>query len=579
MTKAVRTKLWSALGVVVLTLSTIAVVAALRDGETGALPRDPRERGPGQGATKVAGNDPLARGCALGPKILVRLWRGHDARRSEDVTIVPRHPNYWGSFNTTSHTGPWDYLQKVPLVLYGPGFINPSGALQDAANVTDVFPTVGKLVNVDLPERDGKMLQRALASNPGGVPRLILVVVWDGGGRNVLDRWPDRWPRLAAMERDGTSFLNATVGSSPSITAATHANLGTGAWPRSHRMTGNLYRGPDGEMSEAFKQGDPSALRLSTFADEIDLALDNEPLVGMIAWQPGTEILEGPAAWRSDHLGMFGHGSALPGGDADQVGLLGEGGNLEANPNLYAPMSHLADTRTLDEEARALDLADGRADGKSLGHDILAEHDNAAWAAYETDILLRLIREEGYGRDETPDLLFTNYKMTDRAGHNYTIDSREMANALEAQDAALGELVDYLEREIHDYVVIVTADHGHTASTERTGAWPISAQETVADLNAHFDVPSGETLVRAPTAAGLFLNPVIAKAHGVTAGEIARFLNGYTIEENWPEKELPGAYRDRAKEKVLSAAFESDRISEIMRCKFESPRPPPGAHA
>ncbi|MGH2812415.1 MAG: alkaline phosphatase family protein [Actinomycetota bacterium] len=489
--------------------------------------------------------------------------------------MVPRQPNYWGSFGVTSHTGPWDYLQTVPLVLYGPGYINAAGTVGDASNVVDVFPTVGDLLGVTLPKRDGTLLHRALVPQRDGMPRLILVIVWDGAGRNVLDRWPRRWPHLARLEKEGTSFENATVGSSPSITAATHSNLGTGAWPRSHGMTGNRYRAESGEMSVAFDQGDPRRLRLSTFADEVDRALDNEPLVGLIGWQPGTHIAEGREAWRSDHIGMFGHGRAVSGGDADQVGLLGESGRLEANPKYYSPLSHLSNLRALAKAAGELDVADGRADGKSLGHDILTEHDNPAWAAYQTKILLRLLKLEDYGKDAIPDLLFTNYKMTDRAGHNYTLDSREMAVALEAQDAALGRLVTYLEREVRDFVVVLTADHGHTASTERTGAWPISSSELVGDLNDYFDIPENRSLVTAPTPAGLFLNRAIAKAHKVSPHEIAVFLNGYTIEENWREKEIPDGYKNKANQTVLSAAFVSDRLPAIMRCKFGSPRPPP----
>ena len=561
-------------GLLVAALVATTIVVASRDDEQ-ATPRADGTTGRRDIGGGRKDGDSLSRACDLSPEILVRLWRGYDPLRSEDVTIVPRYPNYWGSFSTTSHTGPWDYLQNVPLVLYGPGYIEPSGVLQEPANVIDVFPTVGSLLGVDLPNRDGEVLAESLAPEATDPPRLILVVVWDGAGRNVLDRWPDRWPHLSAMEQQGTSYEDATVGSSPSITAATHSNLGTGTWPRTHRMTGNLYRDASGEMSEAFEQGNPASLAVSTFADEVDSSFANEPLVGLIGWQPGTEIREGPDAWRSDHLGMFGHGTASPGGDADQVGLLGEEGDLEANPNFYSSLSRLADPEQLLEEARTLDIADGTADGETLGHDILTEHDNPAWASYQTDILLRLLREEDYGRDATPDLLFTNYKMTDRAGHNYTIDSKEMAIALEAQDAALGELTAYLEKEIHDFVVILTADHGHTPSTQRSGAWPISATETVADLNAHFEIPEGESLVVAPTAAGMFLDRATATSNDVTPADIAQFLNGYTLGENWPKgKELPEDYEGKAQQTVLSAAFASDQIESVVRCKFGSKRPP-----
>jgi hypothetical protein len=75
--------------------------------------------------------DPVARACALPKSQLLRIWRGFDPERSEDIIIVPKEPNYIGSFAVTSHTGPWDYVQQVPLVLYGPGFIRANGQIAD----------------------------------------------------------------------------------------------------------------------------------------------------------------------------------------------------------------------------------------------------------------------------------------------------------------------------------------------------------------------------------------------------------------------------------------------------------------
>ena len=93
-----------------------------------------------------------------GPQELARLWRGHDDTHSEDVTIVPLPPNYSGSFGTTSHSGPWDYVQTIPLVMYGPGNIKPEGRLEEPASIADVYPTAGRLTGVDLPQREGRVL-------------------------------------------------------------------------------------------------------------------------------------------------------------------------------------------------------------------------------------------------------------------------------------------------------------------------------------------------------------------------------------------------------------------------------------
>lgn len=93
--------------------------------------------------SKAETADPVARGCALDADILTRIWRGHRPARSEDIVAVPKAPNYLGSFDVTSHSGPWDYLQRVPLVLYGPGRVQKLGQVTDSeVTLADVYPTV-----------------------------------------------------------------------------------------------------------------------------------------------------------------------------------------------------------------------------------------------------------------------------------------------------------------------------------------------------------------------------------------------------------------------------------------------------
>jgi hypothetical protein len=496
--------------------------------------------------------DPLKRACALDKEYLIRLWRGHHPVHSEDVTTVPQEPNYSGSFGVTSHSGPWEYVQNIPLVLYGPEHIKRSGPLDEAASITDVYPTVGALTEVDLPARDGRALSEAIDSDHP--PRLTVVVVWDGVGRNVLEYHSDAWPNLRRLEKEGTSFLGTTVGSSPSITPATHSSLGTGTFPRTHGVTAIEYRTEEGDVRSAFAGKDPSDLATTTFADDIDLALGNEPRVGMLAWK----------SW---HMGMLGHGLQTAGGDADEMALINTHGQITGNTDLYATPPTLSKLEPrLPKLAAQLDEADGTLDGKSLGHDIMEMHDNPAWVNYERDLLLEMLDSGDYGRDAVPDLFVTNFKITDIVSHQYSMDSDEEVAALKAQDAALGDLVDYLDSEIHDYVVIVTADHGNTPSPKRSGAWPILQGQLQEDVDAAFDVPDDESLIEQTSAGGPFLDRSVMDELGVTAAEVATFLNGYTIADNWNENELPTGYEDRGAEQVFSAAFPSDWIGRVKRC-------------
>jgi Type I phosphodiesterase / nucleotide pyrophosphatase len=548
---------WLAVAAAVVVVGTAILVWTTRDDAASPARRLAEER-------HFDTNDPVERGCGLGSKELARIWRGYDPIHSEDVTTVPLPPNYSGSFEVTSHSGPWDYVQEIPLLLYGPEQISANGAVDEFASITDVYPTVGRMAGVDLPRRSGRSLDEALedATEP---PRVVVVVVWDGVGRNVLERWPNRWPNLARMEREGTSYLRATVGSSPSVTPATHSSLGTGAFPRDHRVTAISYRTAAGEVREAFADKNPKDLKLTTFADEIDRALDNEPVVGMLAW-------------RSWHMGMLGHGTRLGGGDSDLMALIGHTERLSGNDAFFTtPEYFKRGFAGLDEALVAADRDDGNADGDWRGHDVDERHDNPGWVRYHTKALLAMMRQEGFGADKVTDLMFTNIKVTDIVSHQYSMDSPEMGAVLEAQDEALGELVAYLDRAVGNYAVIVTADHGNTPPASRSGGWPVHQGQLQDDLDARFGA-KGRSLVDTTSAVGPFLKPGRMRDLEVTAEEVAEFLNGYTVADNSPE-ELSGAYAERGDEPVFAAAFPGTRLDEIMQCRFGSAEPPDGLDA
>ena len=526
-------------------LIAVTVALTLVAGVPACTLRDDADPGPGDG------DDPIARGCALDRDLLTRIWRGHHPAHSEDITTVPRKPNFPGAFSVLGHSGPWDYLQRVPLVLYGPGRIASSASVGRPVTLADVYPTMGRIANTSL-ARGGRALTEALVPS-ADAPRVVVTIVWDGAGSNVLERWPNAHPTLDRLVREGTAYADASVGSSPSITPAVHSTLGTGLFPRDHGVTAIEYRGDDGRVHSAFARVDPRQLEVTTFADEIDRAFANRSEVGMVAWK----------SW---HLGMFGHGTAAPGGDPDDLALLHNDDRAPGNDRFYATPQYLSDgIPGLDALLDRQDRRDGRADGKWKGSDV-REHDNPAWVDFQTDAAVMLMANEGFGDDDVPDFLFLNYKMTDIVGHYFSMDSPRMEAVLAAQDRALARLVAWLEREVGDYVVLVTADHGHTPAPERTGGWPILVGELSRDVERRFPVPGSERLVQETSPVGLFLDRETMATAGVGERDIARFLNSYTLRENWNDATLPSRYRDRAGERILSAAFGKHDLPRIMEC-------------
>jgi predicted AlkP superfamily pyrophosphatase or phosphodiesterase len=532
---------------------------------------------PSSAASRLAGesrvlqsNDPVERACALDDDLLRRIWLGTFDARSEDVVLVPQKPNYTGTFDVVNHSGPWDYLGRVPLVLYGPR-IAAQGPIDTPAELVDVYPTVGELTGVPLEQRSGRVLDEALVDTPGR-PKLIVTLVWDGAGINVLQRWPNEWPFLASLEQRGTSYREAFVGSSPTITPSIHTTLGTGTHPRRHGVTGIYFRNRSGDIVEAFLGGSPSAMRASTFADEIDSALGNRPKVGIVGWR----------TWQ---LGMLGHGGGLEGGDRDEVALFRKydihnhpKAQFQQMPDHYRFPGSLSDYRwsRLFAHAKAVDRSDGKEDGNWLGNFVFGEyHDNPLWARHETDAILRMLDAGGYGRDAATDLLFANLKVTDTVGHRHTMDSQEMRGVVRSLDDSLRRIVRHLDREVGDYVLILTSDHGHTPSPRRSGGWPVWNDELVRDIDVHFETPRGRSIVLDSIGVGLFLNRAVMRNVGVTEAEIVDFLLGYTIRDNWNRGRLPAGYEERGDEQVLAAAWGRSQRDEVMTCAFGSPTPTP----
>ena len=99
---------------------------------------------------------------------------------------------------------------------------------------------------------DGRILPGV--PRPPTPPKVVVTFVIDGGGWNVLGHWPDAWPNLRRLMAEGATYRNAIMGSFPAVTACAHATIGTGAFPRTHGITGHNVRWK-GRPSKAY--GEP----------------------------------------------------------------------------------------------------------------------------------------------------------------------------------------------------------------------------------------------------------------------------------------------------------------------------------
>lgn len=194
-----------------------------------------------------------------------------------------------------------------------------------------------------------------------------------------------------------------------------------------------------------------------------------------------------------------------------------------------------------------------------------------AFAPWENRVMQALLKKEGFGRDEIPDLFYVNYKAPDKAGHLYNMISEEVGETVESVDAAVGDMIDWLDRNVgkNNYVFILTADHGQTPLD--TGGWPIRPLELTDDLNEQFDAVSDDRgLVQDTSAATLFLDKKEMHANDVEPEEIAEWLLKYTIGDNVDTGDyLPTQYGGREDELIYDGVIPGRLVDDVYRCGGE----------
>jgi predicted AlkP superfamily pyrophosphatase or phosphodiesterase len=481
---------------------------------------------------------------ALGSDVVRTLVRGYVPGRSGEIILVPKPWNVLSQWNggyrgtgdpRTTHSTPWAYHQRVPIALYGPGYIRAGVTVDRPTSVADLAPTLAELLDTPFEAR-GSVLREALAPDrTDRSPRAIVVVVVDGGGWNVLERWPDAWPAERALMEGGTTFTNATVGSTPSVTAPIHATIGTGTYPSRHGITENSLRRPDGTMGDvAYDNADMRLLEAPTIADAWDRSTGNRAWVGMLGYE----------GW---HLGMMGSGALEAGADRD-VAVLWDTETEEfwTNERYYELPSYLPTRQDLDGRIEEVDGSDGALDGTWRGNTLDPSSyeftAGPAFAAHEGEAALDVLRHEPIGQDAIPDLYFVEMKTGDIAGHVWNMESREFEAVWRTQDGAIGDLVELLDRRVGSgrYVVAITADHGQSPLPETFGGLRIDRYALRDDLELRLG-----GAVESVHPSDIFFQLDALEDTDIDA--VARYIGGLTYGDNLPE----GLEPDEVPEELL----------------------------
>lgn len=507
--------------------------------------------------------------CSIPRVLLERTLHGYRPDRVPEIQILTREPDWAGS-NGLPHSGPWDYVEQVPLLWYGPGWVPAVGEVGGRVTLADLAPTQAEFLDFDFPAPDGRALPEVLttASERPGRPALLVTLVWDSAGNNVLREHPRAWPNLRSLIDEGVWFTEAEVGSSPPATAQIHATIGTGAFTGTHGLTSHHLR-MGHRVVKPYELG-PRYLMLPTLADLYDRSLGNRPVVGL----SGSTVT---------HLGMMGHGAQWGGGDkdlavlrelegAETLGAEGIEWNLLGKLRPYYRFAPYAnDLPAITRYFDWVDRRDGSLDGTWFGTEIASEESlqgfhTPARVPYQDRLIREILRREGFGDDDVTDLFFINHKLIDHIGHVDSMNGEEMEDSIRAEDAALADLIELLNREVGEgrWVLTLTADHGATPDPTVSGADVVSQFKLEQALIERFDTDGDDvSIVDSVQPSGIFVNELELRQERATLADVAAFLmtltKGDVGASKWP---VAPASRD---EPALLAAYPS-RWLERLPC-------------
>jgi predicted AlkP superfamily pyrophosphatase or phosphodiesterase len=236
--------------------------------------------------------------------------------------------------------------------------------------------------------------------------------------------------------------------------------MGTGAPPALHGIISNFVANSDRTALREVFQGptggvDPTWCKLPTLSDWWDERFGNRAVML-------TQVFADYAA-----MAIGGHGKSKPDADRDVVVWYdSKTGHPTTDERWFRIPSYVAKRSVEGILARhgSSFCPPERRDDPPPGKvrplsDILTTPWYARW---EAEAMLEMMIREQVGRDEVPDLVQINLKVTDAFGHRYGHENRGFSACLREIDRFLGAAEVLLRRRAGEgrYLVVVTADHG-----------------------------------------------------------------------------------------------------------------------
>ena len=489
--------------------------------------------------------------------IPLRFLRGVEAR-DRDQVIVLKH--MW-----TTHASSWDYDTDIKFVLYGPGFVK-EGLRLGKTTLQNIAPTYARMIGTPPPGGSmGRVMTEALVPTSKR-PKVILTIVMDGGGRTLYEAWPDAWPVIKGLAARGVEYTDAKVTQLETATAVSHAAIGTGGYPFTTRIVGNeIYDPARNQVINSFPDLSPEFVRAPTLADEYGVRAQHKPVV------IGTSFQDRAA------IGMVGHGAAHHPGNKSHIVILfdrprkpawkaefpgdEQEHRLMTNIDLFSFPAYL---RGRNPMPYVKELTDGT--GVWMGHKIDDSGNvrfSPAYVHFECDNMLLMMDREPIDQADVTSLIYMSMKPTDYAGHRWGFESLEAREALRAQDACVGKLVEKLNARVGagNYVITITADHGMMPMPEAVNGHRIFLRTLLEMIDKKF----GAKIGLGGGFINLWFDQKKMKEIGVANRDIAAYLRSLTAGAYYgPREKWPAYLPYRPQERLFFNAYTYEQVEAYV---------------
>jgi len=187
-----------------------------------------------------------------------------------------------------------------------------------------------------------------------------------------------------------------------------------------------------------------------------------------------------------------------------------------------------------------------------------------AYVDFECDNMLLMIDREPIDRSDVTALVYMSMKPTDYAAHRWGLESLEAREALRAQDACVGKLIQKLNARVGEgnYVVTITADHGMMPMPEVVNGHRVSLRTLLEMIDKKF----GAKISLGGGFINLWFDQAKMKEIGVTNQDIAGYLRSLTAGEYYgPREKWPAYLAYRPDDWLFFNAYTYEQVETFVK--------------